>query len=60
LYQTNRPGWPVGGSIEDKISLGATHYISVNFDEETKGIMDKCPSLLKTDKYVIIALKACK
>jgi hypothetical protein len=60
LFQTNRLGWPVGGAIEDKIGLGATHYISVNFDEETKGLMDKCPLLLKTDKFVIIDLKACK
>lgn len=60
LFQTNRLGWPVGGAIEDKISLGATHYISVNFDEETKGLMGRCPSLLKTDKFVIIDLKACK
>lgn len=60
LFQTNRLGWPVGGAIEDKISLGATHYISVNFDEETNGLMDKCLSLLKTDKYVIIDLIACK
>lgn len=60
LFQTNRLGWPVGGAIEDKISLGATHYVSVNFDEETKKLMDECPSLLKTDKFVIIDLKACK
>jgi hypothetical protein len=60
LFQTNRLGWPVGGAIEDKISLGATHYISVNFDGETKDLMGKCPSLLKTDQYVIIDLKACK
>ena len=60
LFQTNRLGWPVGGAIEDKISLGATHYVSVNFDEETKDLMDKCPSLLKTDRFVIIDLKDCK
>jgi len=60
LYQTNRPGWPVGGAIDDKISLGATHYVSVNFDSETTLLMDKCQSLLKTDKYVIIDLKTCK
>ena len=60
LFQTNRLGWPVGGAIEDKISLGATHYISVNFNGETKDLMGKCPSLLKTDQYVIIDLKACK
>jgi len=60
LYQTNRQGWPVGGAIDDKISLGATHYISVNFDGETTLLMDKCQFLLKTDKYVIVDLKTCK
>ncbi len=60
LFQTNRLGWPVGGAIDDKISLGATHYISVNFDEETNGLMDRCQSLLKTDRFVIIDLKTCK
>lgn len=60
LFQTNRSGWPVGAGIEDKISLGATHYVSVNFDSETTLLMDKCRSLLKTDKYIIIDLKTCK
>lgn len=58
LYQTNRPGWPVmTGSIDDMIKLGATHYVSVNFDEDTKQVMEKYPVLEKTERYVIVALK---
>lgn len=58
LYQTNRPGWPaMTGSIDDMIKLGATHYVSVNFDEETKRVMEKYPVLEKTERYVIVELK---
>lgn len=59
LYQTNRLGWPVGGVIEDKVSKGASHYVSVGFDEETKELMDKCQVVLKTDKYVIVDVRQC-
>jgi 4-amino-4-deoxy-L-arabinose transferase-like glycosyltransferase len=58
LYQTNRPGWPVmTGSIDDMIKLGATHYVSVNFDEDTKRVMAKYPILEKTERYVIVELR---
>jgi 4-amino-4-deoxy-L-arabinose transferase-like glycosyltransferase len=57
LYQTNRIGWPaMTGSIDDMIKLGATHYVSVNFDEETKEIMKKYKILEETNRYVIIEL----
>jgi len=58
LYQTNRQGWPVvTSSIENMISLGATHYVSVNFDEITKEIMKKYKILEKTDRYVVVELE---
>jgi hypothetical protein len=60
LFQTNRKGWPIGGAIDDKASKGATHYVSVRFDEETRGLMEKCQVILKTDRYVIIELSGCK
>jgi hypothetical protein len=44
------------GSIDDMIKLGATHYVSVNFDEETKEIMKKYKILEETNRYVIIEL----
>lgn len=59
LFQTNRKGWSIGGGIEDKVSKGATHYVSVRFDEETSGLMERCGVMVKTDKYVIIDLRKC-
>jgi len=57
LYQTNRPGWPaMTGTIEEMIKKGATHYVSANFDETTKEIMDKYQVVEKTDSYVIVRL----
>lgn len=57
LYQTNRQGWPaVTGSLDHLISLGATHYVSVRFDENTQEAIEKFKVLEQTDDYVIIDL----
>lgn len=57
LYQTNRQGWPsVPVSVDYLISLGATHYVSVDFDSITTDLMEKYKILEKRDKYVIIDL----
>jgi len=57
LYQINRPGWPVmTGSIGDLIRLGATHYVSVCFDDDTEKVMKEHKILEKTENYVIIEL----
>ena len=57
LYQTNRRGWPgLDNSIDYLISRGATHYVSVNFDETTKNLMEQYQVLEKTDRYIIIDL----
>ena len=44
------------GSIDDMIKLGATHYVSVNFDEDQAGD-GKIPGFGKTERYVIVELK---
>lgn len=60
LYQTNRNGWSDWGPVEKWIEQeGATHLVSVNFDQQTKKWMDKCRVLEKTDKYVIVDLQNC-
>jgi dolichyl-phosphate-mannose-protein mannosyltransferase len=61
LYQTNRYGWTVGNkpAVEKFIEQGATHLVSVNFDEDTNYWMSKCKTLEKTHEYVIIDLKDC-
>jgi len=60
LYQTNRSGWPaVTESIESLIKKGATHYVSVNFDDLTNDLLKKCLIIEKTDQWVIIDLTNC-
>ena len=36
--------------------MGATHYVTVNFDEEAKELESRYKVLEKTDKYEIIKL----
>lgn len=57
LYQTNRQGWPIGFEIEKKIKMGATHYVTVNFDDEVKELERKYKVVKKTDQYEIIKLE---
>ncbi len=59
LYQTNRHGWPDGVGIEGKVKQGATHYVSVNYDNVAQYLESKCPVLEKTADYIIITLKNC-
>jgi len=56
LYQTNRQGWPIGTLIEEKIGLGATHYISTAKDDETNLLMKQYTVISETEKYVLIDL----
>jgi len=60
LYQTNRYGWPLGVDIEDKISQGATHYISVNHDDVAQWLANQCPVLQDTPDYILIDLQPCQ
>lgn len=59
LYQTDRRGWPIGGLIDEKIRLGATHYVSVSFDDETRMLMNRCQVIAQSDRYVIVSLQQC-
>lgn len=57
LFQTNRKGWPmVTRSIEELINLGASYYVSVEFDELTKELMDQFPVIERNEDYVVIRL----
>lgn len=61
LYQTNRYGWPVGGSLIPKfIKEGATDLVSVSFDDDTKYWMEKCQIVNQTQEFVVVNLKNCK
>ena len=60
LYQINRPGWPaMTYDLNRMLKLGATHYVSVNFDQTTNDLVQRCFVLKKTKRWVIIDLKRC-
>lgn len=59
LYQTNRHGWPDGVNLEEKVRDGADYYVSVNFDNVSSYLEERCGRLEKTDKYIIIPLSGC-
>lgn len=59
LYFTNRQGWPIGFDIPTKLSLGATHYVTISpldTDLETKELAEKYKVLVRNEKYAIIDL----
>ncbi|MCD6225493.1 glycosyltransferase family 39 protein [bacterium] len=61
LYQTNRIGWPfVPEEIEKMVARGADYYISVNFDDLTKRLMEKCQIVAQEKDWVIIDLHQCE
>ncbi|MFZ5376975.1 MAG: ArnT family glycosyltransferase [Patescibacteria group bacterium] len=56
LYQTNRTGWPIGFEIDDKISKGATHYVSTSYDDETNLLIKNFATIHQDKEVVIIDL----
>lgn len=59
LYQTKRQGWPLGFDIDEKIKMGATHYVTVSptdDDWETKTLAETYTVLVRNDSYAIIDL----
>lgn len=58
LYQTNRRGFPfMMMPIKDMIDkFGATYYVSVVQDSDTKAIMAKYTVVAQTPEYVIVRL----
>ena len=56
LYQTHRPGWPIGYDIEDKMLKGATYYVSVSYDDEARNLEKKYTLVEKNDRFIIIKL----
>jgi 4-amino-4-deoxy-L-arabinose transferase-like glycosyltransferase len=62
LYQTYRFGWSELRDAEELkqfVKDGATHYVSVDFDDITNDLIKVCDVLEKTDEYVIIDLQNC-
>ncbi len=57
LFQTNRTGWPIGFSIDDKISKGAQYYDSTAYDDEARFLEMKYTTVAKTKEYLILDLQ---
>lgn len=59
LYQTKRTGWPLGFDIDKKITMGATHYVTVSptdSDWETKTLAETYTVLIRNESFAIIDL----
>ena len=59
LFQTNRQGWPIGNDLNRKIDLGATHFLTVNFDDEFNQLNYSCTDIYQTNTFALIDLKSC-
>lgn len=59
LYQTNRRGFPYTVlPIKDMIDrYGMTYYVSVNYDAQTREVMNKYTVVEETPGYVIVRLQ---
>jgi len=58
LYQINRLGWTfLPHELDVLIEKGATHYVSVNYDDLTNQIMKKYQTIEKNDEFIIIDLQ---
>lgn len=56
LFQTNRTGWPIGFNIPEKISLGATHYVTTSYDDEARELEKQFQTIKKTEKFLLLDL----
>lgn len=56
LYQLNRRGWAMGTEIEEKIAAGATHYISVDYDNVVIDLSQRFEVIKHTEQYTVIDL----
>ena len=58
LYAINRPGFPViPTSVDELVSLGATHYVSINYDADTNFVMKNYKIIEKTPEYLIADIR---
>ncbi len=57
LYQTNRKGWPyVTLPIKELIAKGATHFVSVNYNDQTNEFMQKFTIIEKNPSFIVLDL----
>lgn len=56
LFQTDRRGWPLGFEIDDKISKGATFYVTTSQDDEANELLKKYRLVEKTKEFILLDL----
>ena len=56
LYQTNRRGWPIGGSLDSRIEQGADYYVTTSLDDEAKALMQEYQVIKSSDQFTLIKL----
>ncbi|KKT31540.1 MAG: 4-amino-4-deoxy-L-arabinose transferase and related glycosyltransferases of PMT family [Microgenomates group bacterium GW2011_GWF2_45_18] len=57
LFHTKRSGWPLGFEIDKKISQGATHYVTVSYDDEARELEKRFKTIEKTDRFLLLDLR---
>jgi hypothetical protein len=60
LFQTLRKGWPIGHEIQNRIQMGATHYVSTTYDEEARTLELQYQTLEKNNNFILIDLTTLK
>lgn len=61
LYQTKRFGWPaVELPVDELINLGARYFVSVNFDDQTREVMERFEVIKKRENFVVVDLSRTK
>lgn len=60
LFATERRGWPIGYSVEQKRQMGAEFFVSTAYDDETSMLAEMYPVLERTDLYTVIDLRQPK
>jgi 4-amino-4-deoxy-L-arabinose transferase-like glycosyltransferase len=57
LFQTNRTGWPIGFTIDEKIAQGATYYVTTSLDDEAHSLLKIYALVYRTDEFLILDLE---
>lgn len=57
LFATERHGWPIGFSIDEKRSQGAAFYITTAKDDEANELQRLYPTVEETKEYLLLDLR---
>ncbi len=57
LFASDRRGWPIGFSLDQKLEAGAAWYLSTALDDETRDLIERFTLVEQTDLYSLIDLR---